>query len=258
MRFKERHDSIVKKVQPRLDSLLWIDIIIFSLFVLLAVVLYLFWAEGYFGINTFNKSLANTSVILMSMSFALSGLTYFWDFVDTKIVYRKHLGVIGFAYGFVHGGISLGFYLYDYFINDVLLVGSDFNFGTVWTYWGLPVSNWVAFISALIAIVYFALMASISNKYGPMVLGGLRWRKVLRYGYFAMFLIFLHESIKNFSEWESWYSSIFLGGTLLPPLSLISGVMLISIFALRGSLEVSLRKAHARKETASKTTKSNS
>jgi DMSO/TMAO reductase YedYZ heme-binding membrane subunit len=180
----------------------------------------------------------------MSLSFALSGLTYFWDFVDTKIVYRKHLGVVGLAYGFVHGGISLGFYLYDYFVRDVLLLGSDFNVGTVWIYFGLPVSNWVAFISAIIAIVYFMLMASISNRYGPLVLGGQLWRKVLRFGYFAMFLIFIHESIKNYTSWGSWYTNIFVGGTLIPPLSLISGVILIAIFILRGSLELSVRTSH--------------
>ena len=52
--------------------------------------------------NLLNKAVADTSVVLISLSMLFSSICYFWNFADTKIVYRKHLGLVGFAYAVVH------------------------------------------------------------------------------------------------------------------------------------------------------------
>ena len=48
-----------------------------------------------------NKSVADTAVVLIGLSMILSGVSYFWKSFASKIVYRKHLGLIGFAFAVV-------------------------------------------------------------------------------------------------------------------------------------------------------------
>src|SRR3989344_5036656 len=54
-----------------------------------------------------NKSMADTAVVLIGLSFALSGISFFWKPATKFLGYRKQLGVVGFVVGLIHGSISL-------------------------------------------------------------------------------------------------------------------------------------------------------
>ena len=108
--FVERHEQIMKKVKPFSHAKLWIDTWTFSIFVFIAGSLYLLVQHGDFDLHAVNNVFAITALILIGLSMALSGLCYFWDFVVTKIIYRKHLGVTGFAWGVLHAIMTLFFY----------------------------------------------------------------------------------------------------------------------------------------------------
>ena len=57
----------------------------------------------YLGIpGELNKSAADTAVVLMGLSMLLSSICYFWNSFDWAIIYRKYLGLIGFAFAIAH------------------------------------------------------------------------------------------------------------------------------------------------------------
>ena len=207
--------------------------IIFAHLILILVIFYYYLSESSFDLHYFNKSLASTAVILIGLSFALSGLCYFWDFADTKLLYRKFIGIVGFGTGLLHAYISLLFY-----INKMEYSGSNFDLYNKWNFYGFDVSNVYAFIFGLIALIIFAFMTGISNRYATVELGGQRWRIFLRTGYIALFLILLHFSIKNYTNWLLWFES----GNLWPPMNLILVIFIFLVFFLRAALEIDINR----------------
>jgi len=185
MTYPKWHSKIVKKVGVISENKLYIRVIVFSLFILALTYFYLTNQDAR---SPLNKAVADTSIILIGLSMLLTSLCYFWDFVDTKIIYRKHLGLVGFAYAIFHVALSY---------SGVL---SLFKIET-WqkgTYWPL--------FTGAIALGIFSVMALISNKYAGIKLGGVGWRNTLRTGYAAVALIWLHVFLLKSARIVSWYN----------------------------------------------------
>lgn len=208
-----------------------------SLFVLVFCYWYLWLTEPGTLPVTMNKALADSAMILIGLSFMLSSLCYFWDFVDCKIVYRKYLGLWGFALGVTHGVMSLVFYLYwkprGYETNSIFVLDHHWDLGI------FLVSNLYAFVSAVVAFFIFLMMTLISNQYAIHELGGVWWRRLLRVGYFAYVLAALHFLIKNIPEWQALAR---VGESVLPPLNFLIFLLVIGVVSLRTALWWSLRK----------------
>ena len=219
--FVRRHQEIIKKIGPINEKKLWINTFIFSLFILLGTSIYLFFQRGQFNANMINNSIANASMILIGLSFALSGLCYFWDFVDSKIIYRKYLGLIGFAFALAH--IFLAFFI----------------FSEKFPYPQWYLSNIWSVITALIAILIFTMMAFISNKYAIHELGGLNWRRLLRVGYIAYVFVIIHITLLSYPWWVRWLTTF---NTILPPLSLIIVLFALFVIVLRIALLIAIEK----------------
>ena len=49
-----------------------------------------------------SNALAISSALLIVASFALSGFSYYFDFLDSKLGYRKYLGVVGFYHALLY------------------------------------------------------------------------------------------------------------------------------------------------------------
>src|SRR3990167_2631115 len=98
MPFAKRFEEISKKIKPVSPALLWLKTALFSVAVFAVGALYLYVRRGTFDLSISNKVFASTAVILIGLSFALSAICYFWNFADTKIIYRKYLGLSGFAF----------------------------------------------------------------------------------------------------------------------------------------------------------------
>ena len=208
-----------------------------SLFVLVFCYWYLWLTEPGTLPVTMNKALADSAMILIGLSFVLSSLCYFWDFVDCKIVYRKYLGLWGFALGVAHGVMSLVFYLYwkprGYETSPIFVLDHHWDFGV------FLISNIYAFASAVVAFLIFLMMTAISNQYAIHELGGLWWRRLLRVGYFAYVFATLHFLIKNIPEWQEMFANPSFG---LPPLNLIIFLFVCAVVILRTALWWSLWK----------------
>lgn len=249
MEFAQRHNQIKAKAGPLSPKQLWINTAVFALFVFMLVSVYHFFESGTYDLFVINTLLAVTGMLLIGLSFMLSGLTYFWDFVDTKLIYRKYLGLTGFYIIVVHAAFSLEQYLFIYNAPK-----PNFELGFLWAIGPFLISNVFAFASGLIALAIFTMMALISTRYALMELGGIRWRQLLRLGYAAYLIIVVHFGLKRFETWSAWLQG---KNGLLPPISLLLlifvGVVLVLRLALLLSLE-KVKKAKPRQQSIEENT----
>ena len=220
MPFAKRHEEIIKKITSPSQLRMWLNTFALGALVFAAGALYLFARRGVFDLYIANKVLAVDALVLIGLSFALSGLVYFWDFVDTKIIYRKFLGLAGFGLAGLHVIVSL------------FLLPEKLGFGEFWEH---PAS--MSF--GAVALLIFILMAAISNKYAFNQLGSRRWRALLRLGYWAFIFVLVHLSILKYGGWIKWFSSF---DPILPPLSLLAIIFGVAVIILRLALWLSIRK----------------
>ena len=114
---------------------MWLDTISFGGLIFLFVCYYYFFQGDNFSLQFINKTTAATAIVLMGLSFALSGVGYYWDFLDKKVAYRKYLGIVGYFFVLWHGINSL----YFYFLLDSNL--KKFDLFNNWAVFGYQVSN---------------------------------------------------------------------------------------------------------------------
>lgn len=237
MTFRERFEAIIEKRGESLGWKLSLHTAWVSLLLFVFTYGYLMLTEPATLPVTANKASANTAMILIGLSFALSGLCYFWNFIDTKIVYRKYLGLAGFAFGLAHAVMSLIYYLVmkprGYESSPLYVLDH------VWDYGGFVISNLYAFALAVIALLIFAMMTAISNQYAIHELGGVWWRRLLRVGYVAYILATLHFLIKNIPEWQVMFAT---PEPELPPLNFMIFLLVCGVIGLRLALGYSLWK----------------
>lgn len=167
-----------------------------------------------------NKSSANTSIVLIGLSMWLSSLSYFFNRFDSFIKYRKHLGLIGFAFGVTHFVLSFSAF-------KRLLVSATWESNAV-----------IAPLTGLLALAIFTLMALISNRTSMTKLGVLTWRGILRTGYIAVLFVFIHTVMLKSARWATWYE----GGMMTPPSSsLIVTVFMTVVLLMRLAMWWQLR-----------------
>lgn len=196
---------------------LWGESLILALIIYIFIFLYAFILTQSFSLLTFSIAAAGTGGILIGLSFALSGLCYYFNFLDTKIAYRKYFGLIGYFMALSYA-ISLLFLNPDkYFYNFI-----D-NFLTA------------DILLGLIAMMIFTFMTVISNTYAMKKLGPQNWRLCLRLGYVAYFLLVVRAYILEKDVWLNWINTL----DNLPPLRLLLSVFALSVILLRISMIIS-------------------
>lgn len=221
MPFQKKFKKISKKISKKSLKRLLPNTLLLSLAVFIFGSLYLYARRGNFDLYIANKVFATTALVLIGLSFALSGLCYFWDFIDTKIVYRKHLGLVGLVYGVVHILVTL------------FLLPHKFAFP------GWIETHGVSFWSAIGALIIFTIMAAISNRYSVRKLGGKNWRLALRVGYVAYLFIIIHFTLLKYEGWMKWFDT---KDPFLPPLSMLEIVFAILVILLRIALYIDVKR----------------
>ncbi|MCA9380217.1 hypothetical protein KC675_03495 [Candidatus Dojkabacteria bacterium] len=211
----------------------WLNTISFGGLVFLFVCYYYFFQGDNFSLQLINKATASTAIILMGLSFALSGLGYYWDFADRKVPYRKYLGLVGYFFVLWHGLNSL----YYYFLANTGL--EKFILHKDWIVFNFTIDNRIPFILGAASLVIFTLMALISNNYATKKLGGVRWRKLLRVGYIALLFALVHFTVKNLEIWINWFKG---GANTLPQMSSLLALYIALILLLRIALQISLAR----------------
>lgn len=204
------------------DSILYIHTLIYSVIILFVISAYYLLGGHSFSIKAINKILADTSFLLIGLSLVLSSLCYFFNFADKFIIYRKHLGIIGFFYLLLHIFISL----------------SNSKYGPFPDYY-LTVQRFPSFIAALSATFIFLVMALISNRLSIQSLGPKIWKILLRFGFLAYILTLYHFGVKNQNHFIRYLQS---SDFVLPPMSLIIFIFGILVILLRAILFVKTRR----------------
>ncbi len=221
-------DSFESGVQHRpeheyANALLWLKTFGFSSIIYLFITLILLKQRNLSGVDLINVSTAWTAVVLIGLSMLLSAVCYFWNAFDHYILFRKHLGVSGFAIVTIHAFFSL------------VVMRSEFP---LFTYY-LDSKNIASFLFALTSFAYFAFMTSISNNYAVHEIGGQRWRRLLRFGYIAYIFAIIHFGVKGLPWWIKWIQGGMHG---FPPLGLILFIFALFVPYFRLVLEIALRQ----------------
>lgn len=193
-----------------------------ALAVYLFFVLYIFLYDQGFTRFSFAKTFAGTANILLACSFALSSVGYFFDFLDSKVAYRKYLGLLGY------------FSAALYTMLVVFLRPERYFYGFFHNFWSSDI------LFGLTAMAILTGMALISNNRAMLWLGPERWRFYLRFGYLAFFLLvlraILNQSILIGADTvpEVWATYLSHPETLPPPRLLFSCVAMSVIFLRLG------------------------
>ncbi|MEP7166726.1 MAG: hypothetical protein ABI758_01955 [Candidatus Woesebacteria bacterium] len=162
--------------------------------------------------NLLNKGMADTSIILIGLSMWLSSLAYFFNLFDSKIMYRKQLGLIGFAFALVHVALSFS---------------------------ALRVAP--APVTGLFATGIFSIMALISSRSAMVRIGVQKWRRILRAGYIAMLFVAAHVVLLKSARWMTWYNG---GMKTLPSLSLLETIFIAVVIVMRLLMWLRIRLAN--------------
>jgi len=161
-----------------------------------------------------SKCVAGTSGMLLAYSLSLSTLGYYFNFLDSKVIYRKYLGLAGYFFALLYCFLLLVInperYWYGFFEN----------------FWSAD------FILGLSAMAILTVMAAISADGALRALGPVRWRAILRLGYLAFFLLVLRGAILEGDMWHTWIVS----GSGLPPVRLFLSVVAMFVIFFRVSI----------------------
>lgn len=229
--FQRRFQQSIKKRGEHSTIGLWLNTIIVAGLVFLASAIYLaVRSTRPFGLGDVNAALAVTGLAVTGLSMLLAPVCYFWDFADTKIIYRKHLGWIGLSAIVLH------------IIASIFFLPARYPFGTYFPH------HLLFFTLGVLSFAIFVVIAAVSNRFAAHELGGVAWRRLLRLVYPAYILAVLHFTVRSAPFWLAWVRS---PSTLLPPLSLLLVLFSLFIFAMRIVLWGALRKkARSAKKTS--------
>jgi len=155
---------------------------------------------------------------MIGLSFALSGIGYYFDFLDKKIAYRKYFGLVGFWLALAYSVLLLFVDPEKYFYGFFDHLGS------------------AEVLLGLGAMGILTAMALISNPWGIKKIGAKRWKGVLHLGYLAYGFLIIRAYILEHGAWGEWISD----PNGLPPPRLVVSLFAVAVIVFRGSISISL------------------
>ena len=211
------NDTESKKKSTLVLAQLWIHSFLFGIILFLLLSFYAYIQSAEYKLLEFSQAIATTAGIMISSSLGLSSFCYYFNVLDSKIKYRKYLGLIGFWLALLY---------------SILLPVLDPD-----RYWyGLSTNFFTAdILLGITAVGILAFMAVISNKKMMQAMGVELWRKALRLGYVAIFLLVVRAGILESDSWMAWITSL----DTLPPLRLLLSIYAVLVILMRISLEFS-------------------
>ncbi len=188
-----------KTLRPILITFLW-GIIFFLLF------LFRFSPAQRWTTFFINKALAETTVVLLGLSFLLGPLCKISPFFIKHLPYRKYFGLFGF------------YFLLFHIVASLLQLNARFPVD-----WYLK--NFGGMLAAGLAAFIFLVMTVTTHEKLIARLGGNYWKLIQRVGYFALFLALIHIFVATNARWSLWLS----GKTDMPSsfLVFVFGVLVI-------------------------------
>lgn len=198
---------------------MWVKTDIFGCLVFLAGLGYMYLYRGTIDAAVLSENLALTGGILIGLSFALSGITFFYNFLDSKLKYRKHIGLLGYYFAVAY--------------TVTLIVRFPDRY-----WYQFPTSLFrVDVVLGITAMAILSFMAIISQNWAALRLGKY-WRPLLRLGYLAYALLIVRALILEGPRWSLWAESF----KTVPPPRLLLTIYALLVIILRVVLEIALQK----------------
>lgn len=204
--------------QISLSQKMWRSSLVIAFGVYLFFVFYIFEYDQHFTLASLAKTFAGTANFLFAFSLSLSSFGYFFNFLDSKVAYRKYFGLLGY---------------YSSLVYTCLLPITNPE-----RYWYGFVENFFSsdFLLGLSAMLIFTGMALISRDTMMLKIGPQRWRFFLRFGYLAFFLLVLRAALNESQPIgsdgvpEMWTAYLANPEQLPPPRLLFSVVAMTVLF----------------------------
>lgn len=196
---------------------MWRTSLLLASTIFLLLLAYVIQYNQSLSLLTWSQAVAATAGFMIGISFAMSGIGYWWDFLDSKVAYRKYFGLVGFW-------LALLYSLMLFFVDPEKYW---FNF------WENAISAEILLGLGAMAILTF--MALISNNWAMQKLTPQRWRVYLRFGYLAYTLLIVRGVVL---EWDIWIAWIEMPQGFPPP-RLILSIFASTVIFFRGSIFIS-------------------
>lgn len=199
-----------------LQARLWQEVFLLSI-AFLGVASILFWPlQQEAGLTFIMSVLAIVSGILLAMSFSLSSFSYYFNFLDDKVVYRKQLGLMGYflavAYGITVVVAEPASYL-SAFPENLLTI--EIGLG-------------------VLAMAIFTLMALVSNAKAVQILGGALWKNILGLGYIAYAILVIRGVLLDALLWQNLFAQ---ESTLITPRMMLT-ILGTAVLLFRASVPI--------------------
>lgn len=202
---------------PGAELKAWIKSAIYGIIVFCVFLGYVSVYYGTLHMTAVSAAVAAAAAVMIGSSFALSGIAYYFDFLDREIFFRKYIGLIGYF-------MALAYSLMLPVVNpDIYFTGIPRNLFST------------DYLLGLSAMAILTMMAVISNKKMMLKLGPKRWRHLLQLGYLAYMLLITRAIVIEGHVWIVWFSE--LKG--LPPPRLVISIFAAAVILLRISVTVS-------------------
>lgn len=211
--------------KPTKSLKMWIGPLILALVLLAFTNIYNFFYFGSLTTRSMVEATAAAAALMIGISFSLSSMSYYFDFLDSKIAFRKEIGLIGYylalAYAILLAINRPEMYISGFFKN---LLTADIILG----------------LSAMTILTAMALVSinKVMMKITPAV-----GKKVLRLGYVAYFLLILRAIILERETWLSWFTNY----DGLPPARLLVSFFAGFVIILRLMMAISIFTRDRRK-----------
>ncbi|MBI2036389.1 ferric reductase-like transmembrane domain-containing protein [Candidatus Microgenomates bacterium] len=142
------------------------------------LLLFFFYGYRQVSFSMMNKIAGLLALMLLGTSFLIGPLSYFLPQVFTQFkIYRKYLGISGFAVAVIHALLSF----YSYFNMNLAFMLFDSKNEHLLGVW-----------LGILAILIFLTMTVTSTKKAIEMMGAANWKKLQTGGYLALGLVMAH------------------------------------------------------------------
>ncbi|HDT14090.1 MAG TPA: hypothetical protein ENO03_07010 [Candidatus Aminicenantes bacterium] len=176
----------------------------------------------YFDLTLVNKALGTTSLVMIALSMALTGIAFFAGRGSRLLTFRRHHGLVGFWIGLAHGAV-----------NHLVLPATGLRPEE-------KAETLPADATGLAALVIFGFLAIISLAEVKGFIGGQAWRRILRYGgYAGLVLATAHAALLKWGSWENFVRTF---DPAMPSLSLPAALIAAAAVLLRLAMALAMRR----------------
>lgn len=219
--------TVPSQVKPKGSRNMWTGPIVLALVLLALTNIYNFFYFGAITTKSTVEAIAGAAAFLIGISFSLSSMSYYFNFLDTKLAYRKEIGLIGYYLAVVYATLLIVTnperYLSGFLKN---LMSADFILG-------------------LLALLILSAMALVSINKVMMKITPAVGKKILHLGYFAYSLLIIRAIVIERETWLLWFESF----NKIPPARLLVTLFASFIIILRLTMATSIFIRNRKKTT---------